>query len=315
VAAYLLTVWVVATVVFALPRAMPGDPLATYSDDTGALSPARRAVFEAHYHLDRPLLVQYREYLGDLVHGDFGTTISGGVPVSLLLRRRLPWTALLVATSLAVSSVLAFAAGVTAAWRRGGRADRDLLVAMTVLHAVPEYVLATLLFISFAVVIRLFPLSGGSTPFTAAAGSPYKLADVAYHLVLPATALSLGMLGTKFLLARNTTVSVLGADYMVAARAKGLPERVLKYRHAGRNVMLPFLTEVGLQVAFATGGALFVESVFGYPGIASLMLPAVEALDFPLLEGCFLVLAVLVLTINLAVDLAYARLDPRVGAQ
>jgi len=315
VAAYLLTVWVVATVVFALPRAMPGDPLATYSDDTGTLSPARRAAFEAHYHLDRPLLVQYREYLGDLVHGDFGTTISGGVPVNLLLRRRLPWTALLVATSLAVSSVLAFAAGVTAAWRRGGRADRDLLVAMTVLHAVPEYVLATLLFISFTVVIRLFPLSGGSTPFTAAAGSPYKLADVAYHLVLPATALSLGMLGTKFLLVRNTTVSVLGADYMVAARAKGLPERVLKYRHAGRNVMLPFLTEVGLQVAFATGGALFVESVFGYPGIASLMLPAVEALDFPLLEGCFLVLAVLVLTVNLAVDSAYARLDPRVGAQ
>lgn len=315
VVTYLITVWAVVTVVFALPRAMPGDPLAAKVDENGALSLERGAALSARYQLDRPLVVQYRAYLVGLVRGDFGDSIQSGGSVGTLLRRRLPWTALLVGTSLSASAFLSFAAGISAAWRRGRRTDRRLLMAMTVLHAVPEYVLATLLFITFAVVIQVFPVAGGSTPFTASAGQMYKLGDVLYHLILPASALTLGLLGTKFLLVRNTTISVLGEEYMVAARAKGLPERLLKYRHAGRNVLLPFLTVVGLQVAFASGGALFVERVFGYPGVASLMLPAVEALDYPLLEACFIVLAVLVLTVNLVVDLAYAHLDPRVGAE
>lgn len=313
-ALFLVTLWAVVTVVFFLPRAMPGDPLAGKTDDTGAMSEERRAALETQYNLDQPLVVQYQRYLGDLARGDFGESISG-VPVAFLLRSRLPWTALLVGTSIVVSSTISFLAGITSAWRRGRPADRRLLVTMTVLHGVPEYVLATLLFIAFTVIIQAFPLSGGSTPFTNDAGQVYKLADVAYHLVLPATALSLGLLGTKFLLVRNTTISVLGEDYMLAARAKGVPERLLKYRHAGRNVLLPFVTVVGLQVAFATGGALFVETVFGYPGIASLMLPAVEALDFPVLEACFVVLAVLVLSVNLVLELAYGRLDPRVRAE
>ena len=315
VATYLLTVWLMATVVFALPRALPGDPLAVWADDNGALAPERRAAFEEHYRLDRPLLVQYREYLVDVARLDFGQSIQGGVEVSFLLRRRLPWTLLLVGTALLLSSLVSFLTGVTAAWRRGTKVDRRLLSLMTVVHSVPAYVTATLLFILFAVVIPLFPQFGASTAFTSSAGILYKLGDVTRHLVLPATALALWLIGTKFLLVRNTTIGVLGQDYMVLARAKGLPERLQKYRHAGRNALLPFVTAIGLQSASAMGAALFVEAVFGYPGIASLMLPAVEALDYPVLEACFLVAAVVVLTVNLVLDLTYARLDPRVGAE
>lgn len=313
--AYLVSVLVVVTVVFALPRAMPGDPLARYDNVEAPLTPEARAALAAHYNLDQPLVVQYGRYLRALARADFGESLGQQGPVALLLRRRLPWTLLLVGTALLVSSIVSFLAGVTSAWRGGGRSDRQLLTVMTTLHAVPEYVMASLLLILFGVVYPLFPIAGATTPFTDSAGLLSQVGDVAYHLVLPATALSLGLLGSKFLLVRNTTVSVLGQEYMVAARAKGVPVRLLKYRHAGRNVLLPFLTVVGLQTAFAAGGSLFVESVFAYPGLASLLVPAVDNLDYPVIEGCFLALALTVLTVNLVLELAYARLDPRVGAR
>jgi len=313
---YAVTVWAMVTVVFLLPRAVPGDPLGYYDNGLDSpLSPEYRAVLAARYHLDQPLVSQYRSYLGELLHGDLGESITARQPVSRLIRQRLPWTLLLVGTSLAVSSAVGFAAGVSAAWRRGGRTDRRLLTAMTVLHGVPEYALAVLVLLVLAARVPLFPAVGAYTPYMDSWGVLRKTVDVAYHLALPALALSLGLVGTKFLLVRNTTVSVLGQEYMLLARAKGLSERRLKYRHASRNVLLPFVTVLGLQVAFAAGGSLFVETVFGYPGLASLMLPAVQDLDFPLLEGCFLMLALLVLTVNLLLDLVYARLDPRVGAE
>lgn len=316
VAVYLVTVWAMATFVFLLPRAMPGDPLGYYDASPEApLTPEHRAALAARYHLDRPLLSQYRLYLGDLARGDLGESITHRRPVSKLIRESLPWTLLLVGTSLAVSSAVGFAAGVSAAWRRGGRTDRRLVGLMTVLHGVPEYVLAVLVLLLFAAKLPLFPPVGASTPYTESSGLLFRFGDIAYHLALPAVALSLGLVGTKFLLVRNTTVSVLGQEYMVQARAKGLSERRLKYHHASRNVMLPFITVLGLQVAFAAGGSLFVETVFGYPGVSGLMLPAVQNLDFPLLEGCFLMLALLVLTVNLLLELVYKRLDPRVSAE
>lgn len=312
--AYALTVWTVASIVFLLPRFMPGDPLAIYDDPEAPLSPAARAALEAHYNLDKTLPIQYVSYLGALARGDLGDSILHRSDVSSLMRKRVPWTLLLMGTALGISAGASFIAGVSAAWRRGSGVDRRLVMAMTALHAIPEYVLATVLLLGFAVVIQVFPLAGATTPFTASSSPLYRIGDVAYHLALPATALTLGLAGTKFLLVRNTTITVLGEEYMLLARAKGLPTRMLKYRHAGRNSLLPFLTVLGLQAGFAAGGSLFVETVFGYPGMASLMLPAVEARDYPLLEGSFLVLALVVLTVNLIVDLAYVRLDPRVGA-
>jgi ABC-type dipeptide/oligopeptide/nickel transport system permease component len=128
---------------------------------------------------------------------------------------------------------------------------------------------------------------------------------------LPVTALTLSLLGSKFLLVRNTVVSSLGEDYLLLARAKGLPERLLKYRHAGRNALLPFLTVVGIQAGFAASGSLFVEAVFAYPGMGTLILKAVEARDYPVLDASFFVSALVVILMNLMVDLLYGRLDPR----
>lgn len=313
---YLVAMAMVVLFVFTLPRAVPGDPLAQFlnSEDL-PLSPEERAQLVAYYGLDRPLVSQFGHYMSGLGRGDLGISISYGGPVTKIIGDRLPWTLLLTVTALAVSSLLSFTAGVDAAWRRGTLRDRRLLVVMTGLHGIPDFVFGIVLLIVLGVVLPIFPLAGAQTPFRESEGLLWKLGDIGYHLVLPVTALTLGLLGTKFLLVRNATISVLGQDYMVAARAKGLPERLAKYRHAGRNSLMPFLAVLGIQIGFAFGGSLFIETIFGYPGLASVLQKAVGSLDYPLLEGCFLILAVIVLTANLLVDLLSATLDPRIGAE
>ena len=318
VALYTVTLVAVVTVVFAIPRGMPGDPIQAREDPSDSLYISNdeiRARLLAYYGLDRPLHEQYSSYVGRIVRGDLGWSISRNAPVRELIGRHLPWTFLLMGVSLALSSAISFVAGVGAAWRRGRVKDRLFVIAMTGARATPEYAIAAVLLVLFAVLLPVFPLYGAKTPFAEYASPLAWAIDVARHLALPATALTLGLMGNKFLLVRNTMIGVLGEDYMVLARAKGLADRRLKYHHAGRNALLPFLTVLGIQVGFAVGGSVFVESVFAYPGMGSLILRAVEQRDYPVLEGCFLTLATAVLLVNLVLEIVYTRLDPRVGAE
>lgn len=312
---YALTLWALVTLVFFLPRFMPGDPLRQLDDpDSGSFihDPAERERVAAYYGLDKPLISQYRSYVADLRRGEFGWSISQNQPVEALMRKRLPWTLLLTGSALALSSAIGFLAGVTAAWHRGRFADRALIVVLSATRAIPEYAMAAALLILLAVTYPLFPQAGAQRPF-ASYGSPLDAAgDVLFHLALPLAALTLGLAANKFLIVRNTVITTLGEDYMVLARAKGLSRRLLKYRHSGRNALLPFMTALGIQAGFAVGGSFFVETIFNYPGMGTLVERAVTARDYPLLQGCFLLLAVVVLLANLAVELTYAKLDPRV---
>jgi peptide/nickel transport system permease protein len=318
VALYAVTLLAVVTLVFLLPRAMPGDPLAALDDPASGTyinhAEARERVL-AHYGLDRPLHEQYAGFLAGLATGDLGWSIARNAPVRDLVAAHLPWTLLLTGLALALASALSFIAGVTAAWYRGRLPDRAAVVVLTTLRATPEYALAAALLVGFAVLLPVFPLYGARTAFAAHESLGAAVGDVLAHLVLPLTALTLSLIGAKFLLVRNTVLSALGEDYLLLARAKGLPTRLLQYRHAGRNALLPFLTILGVQAGFAVGGAIFVEAVFAYPGMGTLILRAVEARDYPVLEAVFLTLAVTVLVANLLVDLVYRRLDPRVGAR
>jgi peptide/nickel transport system permease protein len=317
VALYAVTLWAVVTVVFVLPRMIPGDPLQALDQpdsSTYVYDAQVRAKVAAYYGLDKPLVSQYRSYLSGLAHGDLGWSISQNAPVSRLIRLRIPWTLLLMGGALAVSSTVGFVAGVTAAWRRGGAVDRGLLVSLSAARAVPEYAMGIALLVGFAVFLPLFPLAGARTPF-ARYPTPFDaVGDVLRHLVLPLAALTTGLVSNKFLIVRNTMISTLGEDYMVLARAKGLPRRLLKYRHAGRNVLLPFLTVLGVQAGLAVGGSLLVEQVFAYPGMGTLLGTAVTARDYPLLQGGFLVLALVTLVANLVIELVYTRIDPGVAA-
>jgi len=312
VAGYALTLWGAVTLVFLLPRWLPGDPLMAMLDGDAnvTVTDEARAELMAHYGLDRPMAVQYRDYLAGLATGDLGWSISQRMPVMEAIGSRLPWTAGLVIPAMAISTAGGFIAGVEAAWYRRRMADRILVLVFSIARGIPDYVVAFALLIALAVVFPVFPLAGARTPFNSDAPFWSQTLDVARHAALPIAALSLSLLGTKFLLARSSMVAVLGQDYLLLARAKGLGVARVKYRHGARNAVAPVLAQAGTQFGFALGGAVFIEQVFAYPGIGSLTLTAVDARDFALLDGCFLVLAGAVILANFMADFATAWICP-----
>ncbi|CAN5703501.1 ABC transporter permease [soil metagenome] len=316
IASYLVTLVFLVTVNFFLPRAMPGDPIDAlfaqaspsyvYDDET-------RAGLADYYGLDRPLVVQYGDYLADLARGDLGVSISANRPVADLVGGRLPWTVLLVGTAVALGTLVGVVAGTQSGWRRGRTEDRGLLGVVLVVREFPAFLLGSLALLVLAVRVDWFPLAGGRDPFPESTSPLAQAVDIAHHLVLPATVLAVGLAAGQYLVMRAGMVSELGADYLVLGRAKGLRERRLEYRYAARNALLPVVSLTALQLGVAMTGAILVETVFAYPGLGLLVFDAVGARDYPLLQGCFLLTSAVVVTANAAADLLYRRLDPRVA--
>jgi len=314
---YLITVWVIATLNFLLPRMMPGDPFLLLSADQGEeiarFSEAQRRYYIAQYGLDRPWLEQYAVYLAALARGDLGQSLYYNEPVTEILIRRLPWTLVLVLAAVALSTVAGALLGSLSAHRRGGWTDRLLYAAMITIAEVPAFLLGLVLLFVFAAGLRLFPLSGAMTPFAETGSAWAHLADLAWHAALPVATLTIVRSGGMYLLARNSMTTVLARDYLRTARAKGLgPGRILM-RHSLRNALLPITTRVFLSLGGLVGGAILVENVFAYPGLGRLMREAVLVQDYPLIQGIFLLVTVSVLTANFLADFVYARLDPRIA--
>jgi len=225
---------------------------------------------------------------------------------------RLPWTLLLVGTSLLLSTLLGVIGGVESGWRRGSKTDRAMLAGLMSLNGFPDFFLGMVLLIIFGVLLGVLPLSGAREPYSGLGGLALA-GDILRHMALPVAALTLAHLAGGYLLTRNTMITVLKEPYILTARAKGLAQRVIKYRHAARNSMLPVITMTGIWMGRMVSGALFVELVFAYPGIGYLTYQALLARDYPLIQGVFLVVAISVLAITFLVDLSYSKLDPRVA--
>lgn len=312
-AQYLLVLWAAVTLNFLLPRLMPGSPLALLAgEEVGQLTAEERAQLLAEVGLDAPLPVQYVRYLGNLLRGDFGYSYQRNQPVTEVILQRLPWTLLLSGTSLVLATVIAVALGALAAWRHGSRGDLGLVGVSLALDALPSFWIGMLLIAMFAVELPLFPSFGAVTAGRGYEGWDYVW-DVARHLFLPLVTLTLASLSATLLTTRSAMLSVLGAEYIVTARAKGLRERMVLFRHAFRNALPPIATLVGLNLAFAIGGATVVETVFSYPGLGRLTYDAVLQRDYPVLQGAFLLTTLIVVAANLLLDLAYPLLDPRIG--
>ncbi len=312
--AYLLTLWIVLTLNFLLPRLLPGDPLAALLDPENSeyvFDAEVRAALETYYGLDRPLSEQYGRYLLGAVTGDLGRSIRLNQPVGALLAAHLPWTLLLTGTALILASLLGLLGGAEAAWRRGTWADRILVTAGVIVGNAPVYFVGMMLIILFGAELGWLPLAGGRTPFAHYDTPLTAVVDVGRHLILPALTLTLALVGGKFLLVRNNVVSVLGEDFMLVARAKGLPSGRLKWHHALRNALLPFVAHLAAHASMAITGAVFIETLFNYPGMGRLIFEAVGARDYPVIQGVFLVVSTVVLTFNLLADWLNARLDPR----
>lgn len=313
---YLLTIWVIVTLNFALPRVMPGDPFlflsAEEGDEIARFSETQQHYYRSQYGLDRPLIVQYGTYLGALVKGDLGYSIYYNQGVTAILLRRLPWTLLLVTAAVALSTLAGALLGSLSAYFRGRRLDRWLYPAMIAVSEIPAFLLGLVLLFALAAGLKLLPLSGAMTHFTADNGLWDKFMDIVRHAVLPVLTLTIVRAGGMYLLARNSTATVLTKDYLRTAHAKGLHSLRILVRHTLRNAMLPIVTRIFLSLGGLVGGAILVENVFAYPGLGFLMREAVLVHDYPMIQGIFLIVTVSVMSANFSADLIYRRLDPRI---
>jgi peptide/nickel transport system permease protein len=308
--------FVLITLNFALPRLMPGDPidaLIAQSSTNFTFGEQSRAALERYYGVNKPMSQQYTHYLGRLARGDMGRSIATNAPVSDEIRRRLPWTLLLMGTSIVLATVVGVVAGVHAGWRRDRPLDRTLLAVLLAVREFPAFLLASILLFVFAVKLGWLPLFGAETAFSNA-GIGGRVGDIAKHLLLPALVLTVGLTAGTYLVMRAGMVNELGADYLVLGRVKGLRERRLKYRYAARNALLPVLSLTALQIGFLVTGDVLIERVFAYPGLGNLIFESIGSRDYPTIQGAFLVVSVSVVTVNALADAFYRRLDPRAAS-
>lgn len=310
---YALVLLVLAVLNFLLPRLAPGDPIDfLVPPDVGGASPELREEILGRFGLDEPLHVQFGAYLTNLVRGDFMISTRFGTPVTDIVLNRLPWTLLLVAGAVVVSTLIGAMAGFRAAWKRGKASDVGSLSLMMFLDSLPPFFVGLLFILVFSVSLGWFPVFG-ALPAVPSTGVGF-LGDVAVRATLPMATLSIAALGFVYLTARSAMVAELGEDYVMVASAKGLSDRAIR-RHAQRNALLPVWTAAMLNVAILSGATTVVETVFAYPGLGRLVYDAVLARDYPLLQGSFFVLALMVLAANIVADLVYPLLDPRVRRQ
>ena len=310
---YLIALIIIIALNFLLPRLMPGDPLmAIYGDEALVqMSPQLEAELVERFALDQSLLHQFGAYIGGLFTGDLGYSYYYNAPVFDVILGRLPWTLLLVGLSLVLSTLIGIVLGIESGWRRGSRTDRALLGGLMSLNGFPDFFIGMVLLLVFGVTLGLLPLSGAVTPYSGLSGGALVL-DVLKHLILPLAALTLAHVAAAYLLTRNSMITVLKEPFMLTAKAKGLLPRVLKYRHAGRNSMLPVLTMTGIWVGTLITGTIFIEIIFSYPGLGYLMYEALLFRDYAVIQGVLLLVATIVLAVNFLVDLSYIRVDPRV---
>lgn len=284
----------VAAVIFVLLH-LSGDPVALMVPADApreVMEDMRRAL-----GLDRPLAEQFISYLWRAATGELGTSLRHNRPVAQLIGERLPRTMLLATAALVLAVALAIPAGVVSALRRGTMVDRVIMVVSVAGQAVPIFWLALMLIWLFAVRLEWLPVFGSGTPA---------------HLVLPAVSLSTIVLGRLARLARSSMLEVLEQDYVRTARAKGLAEAHVVLRHALKNAAIPIVTVVGLQFAQLLGGAVVTETVFAWPGVGALAAEAVFTRDFPVVQGVTLMISLIFVGANLAVDLSYVALNPRI---
>jgi len=306
----IVTIIVITCVNFVIFRMAPGDPIRMMFRDPRVSAEQMQAVRE-RFGLDKPLGIQFLVYLKQLSKGDLGISFWQKKPVMEVIASRVPQTLLLVVTALVIAIILGTVFGAIAGWKSGTKTDTVILTISLAMYSIPSFALGLVLLLLFAFLLSIFPLGGITTPASGFTGLR-QMVDVLWHMILPATSVVVWYIGEYVLLTRSSMVEVLGQDYITTARAKGLKESAVLKNHALRNALLPVVTMVGLNLAFAIGGVIEAETVFSWPGVGRLLYDAVMKRDYPLLQGVFLVFAVAVVLANFVVDMIYGFIDPRV---
>ena len=309
----LVTIFVAITTNFFLFRVLPGNAVSNLARVPQSSSQLRHAL-TIQFGLDKPKWEQYLIYLKQLLHGNMGISFGNQQPVSHLLLTDLKNTIPMVTVGTLAAVVVGVFTGVLSAWRRGSPADHVSTNLAIFAYAFPTQWLGLMLLVVFAGVG--LPVAGMTNPN---AGVFYPepfwqhLGDIGQHMILPAATLMLTAYGSYTLVVRSSLLETLGEDYVLTARAKGLPVRRIVWRHAVRNALLPMVTLIALDFGYIVGGALLIEVIFSWPGIGESMFTAITQRDYPMLQGGFLILTVSVILLNFLSDLVYFRLDPRIN--
>lgn len=295
------TILIVVTITFLILRLTPGDPaeimLGEYATEEAT------AALRAELGLDQPVIVQYGRYVASFIRGDFGRSITSGRLVSTELADVLPYTASLAALSILFSILLGIPAGVVAALNHNKIIDRVITVLLLAGISTPVFVIGFLLLLFFSYRIPLFPLIG--------VGADGDMIDTLYHLILPAITLGLFSGALIARITRSSMLEVLGRDYIRTARSKGLVRNAVIWQHGFRNVLVTVVSVIGLQFATLLGGTVITEMVFSRQGIGKLLVNAILARDYPVVQGVIAMFLLMVILVNLITDLLYAGLDPR----
>jgi peptide/nickel transport system permease protein len=295
---------------FFLFRILPGDPVGLLARSE-RLAPEDVARLRAELGLDEPLAGQFVTYLDNTLHGNLGESLRSNQTVSQMMTDRLWPTVLLVGLGTFLSGLFGVLIGIKGGWKRGSRFDTTSQTGSLVLYAMPEGWLGMLLLLLFSGFLGWFPAGGLET---GGLSGTSRFVDVLDHLFLPLLTLTLGYIGQFAIVMRSSMIDTTHEDYVQSARAKGVPDRLVRRRHVVPNAFLPTFTLIFLSFGFVLGGAVVIETVFSWPGLGLLTYDAIKSLDYPVIQGVFLVASVAVVVANLLADMTYGYLDPRIRA-
>lgn len=290
-------IWLVVSVVFLLIHLVPGDPIQQMLGEGAASADIEKARHD--YGLDLPVAQQYLNYWKGVLRGDLGRSIRFERDVRSLIAERYPYTLQLTVAALIVALLISIPAGVRSARRRNRWDDRLISLVSLLGLSFPNFALGPVLILLFAIELALLPVSGSGTPA---------------HLVLPAVTMGGALAAILTRMVRTSMLEELGQDYIRTARAKGLPERAVVYRHALRNALIPVLTVVGLQFGALLAGAIVTETIFSWPGLGRLTVQAISNRDYYLVQGCILAIGLTYVAVNFLTDMLYSVVNPRIRA-
>lgn len=297
----------ITLIVFSIQQLSPGDPINAYLPPDFPVSEEQKEAMRRQLGLDQPFFTRYGYWVKETLQGNLGTSIRTHESVVDAIRTRVGATLILMVTAITIGTALGVVFGVVAAVRQYSALDGMLTIFAFLGISTPVYLTGLLALYIFALRLGWFPAGGYSTP-----GQPFSITDRLEHLILPASIIAVNYIAQTMRYTRSAMLEVLGQDYVRTARAKGLSDRIVVARHAFRNALLPIVTLIGASVPALIGGAIFIESIFGWPGVGRLLLSGVEARDYPIIIGITFVLAIVTLLANLATDVVYAFIDPRI---
>ncbi|MDZ4770191.1 MAG: ABC transporter permease [Chloroflexota bacterium] len=318
----LITIWAVTTLTFFMIRQMPGSPFEVAIDglmtrQSMTYDEAYRAAASIYnYDPDRPVLLQYADFIGDLLQGDLGKSITrGNAPVLDIILRYLPWTLFCVGLALLISFTVGTLLGLAIGYWRGTWFDNAVTTFASIVSGIPDFIIALLIILVFGVQLKWFQVGamrGGVDPTITVGFSLEYIASLLQYASLPILIYVLSSVGTWVLAMKSSTLSTLGEDYIAVAQARGLSQRRILTGYVGRNAMLPLITRLAISVGFVVSGSIIIEEMFQYPGLGRNLFLAIGSRDYTIMQGIFLVITAAVVISNILADLAVGWLDPRV---